>query len=221
MTPLHKAFVSGHLMLCLLLLPFASSAQFTELDPRVPMSIDADSTTYDGKTSTIIFKGLRLSQGLIGIQADEAHAKNRELEDSTWQFSGNVIIDVDNGHIESDTASLEFDDFKLKLAVVTGTPATFRLTREGKDDVTYAEAGHLSYYVDKKIVEFSDNAVITEGGNQFSSNFLVYNIAEQRIRADSTGAEDGKVRIIYTPTNGNDSTDIDANESTEEEVENQ
>ena len=31
---------------------------------------------------------------------------------------------------------------------------------------------------------------------------LVYNIAEQRIKADSTGAEDGRVRITYTPTNG-------------------
>ncbi len=44
--------------------------------------------------------------------------------------------------------------------------------------------------------------MITEGGNQISSNMLVYNIAEQRIKADSSGVEDGRVRITYTPTNG-------------------
>ncbi|MDH3615821.1 MAG: hypothetical protein OEQ90_05040, partial [Gammaproteobacteria bacterium] len=40
------------------------------------------------------------------------------------------------------------------------------------------------------------------GGNQISSNFLVYNITEQRINAQ--GNEDGRVRIKYTPTNGAD-----------------
>ena len=50
--------------------------------------------------------------------------------------------------------------------------------------------------------EFSEQATITEGGNQISSNVLVYNIAEQRIDADSSGDEDGRVRITYTPANG-------------------
>ena len=44
--------------------------------------------------------------------------------------------------------------------------------------------------------------MINEGGNQISSNFLVYNITEQRINADSSGSEDDRVRIIYTPSNG-------------------
>ena len=52
------------------------------------------------------------------------------------------------------------------------------------------------------IVEFADDATINESGNQISSNFLVYNIREQRIDADSSGNEDGRVRITYTPTNG-------------------
>ena len=36
---------------------------------------------------------------------------------------------------------------------------------------------------------------------------LVYNIAEQRIKADSSGVEDGRVRITYTPTNGAEESD--------------
>ena len=49
------------------------------------------------------------------------------------------------------------------------------------------------------IVEFSENAVITEGGNQISSSFLIYNIPEQRINAQSSGDGDEKVKITYTP----------------------
>ena len=185
--------------------PSPAAAQNSDLDMRLPMSIDADSTAYDGKTSTIIFSGLRLSQGRIGIQADEGRAKRMELEDSSWQFFGNVVIDVENGHIECDSAVLEFDDFSLKIAKVTGSPASFKLTRAGTDDETYAEAKLLLYNVQDGIVEFSGEASITEGGNQISSNFLVYNIAEQRINADSAGSEDGRVRITYTPENGDES----------------
>ena len=49
------------------------------------------------------------------------------------------------------------------------------------------------------MIEFSDNAVITEGGNKISSNYLVYNILEQRINAQGSPEGDGKVRITYTP----------------------
>ena len=48
-------------------------------------------------------------------------------------------------------------------------------------------------------MEFSENAVISEGGNQISSNYLVYNITEQRIKAQSAGEGDPRVKITYTP----------------------
>jgi len=186
----------------LALLPFAATAQVADLDLRLPWDIDADSTSFDGKTSMIIFRGLRLSQGGISIEADEGRASNTEGEDGFWKFSGNVIINVDSGRIECATADLRFAEYQLKQATVTGAPATFELKRSGTDDTTYAEAGKLSYDVVAGIIEFSDDATINESGNQISSNFLIYDIREQRIDADSSGEADGRVRITYTPTNG-------------------
>ena len=197
--------------ICLLSLPCLAAAQINDLDMRLPMDIDADNTTFDGKNSMIIFNGLRLTQGTVSIQADEGRATRMELEDSTWQFAGNVVIDIGAGRIECHTADLYFDDFRLQRAVVTGSPAIYNLKRAGSDDVTHGEAGRLQYDVDAGVIEFSEEATITEGGNQISSNVLVYNIAEQRIKADSSGVEDGRVRITYTPTNGVEKpTDEDA-----------
>jgi len=90
----------------------------------------------------------------------------------------------------------------LNTATVTGEPATFELTRTDADDVTYAEAGNLKYDVVKGIIEFSEQATITESGNEISSNYLVYNILERRINADSSGVGEDRVRITYTPTDG-------------------
>ena len=192
-----QRYITVRLAAILLLLPAAAAAQITDL--RLPISLDADSTAYDGKSSMLMFRGLRMTQGTIGIEADEGRASNLDFEDSIWRFSGNIVIDVENGHIECDTADLRFTDHQLTLATIAGSPATFELTRPGSEETTYAEAGKLRYDLLAGTIEFSDNAVITEGGNKIASDYLVYNILEQRINAQGSPEGDGKVRITYTP----------------------
>ncbi len=179
-----------------------AAAQVDDLDLRLPWDMISETMALDGKTSTVVYTGLRLSQGSISIEADEGRVDNLEQKNSSWQFNGNVVIDIENGHIECEAANLRFADYQLRHAVVTGSPATFELKRPGSDDITYAEAGRLSYDVVAGIVEFTEEATITEAGNQISSELLVYNIIEERINADSGGPNGERVRIVYTPTNG-------------------
>lgn len=194
------------------LLPQPAGAQDPDL--RLPISLDADETSYDGKNSMLMFRGLRLSQGSIGIRADEGRASNLDFENSIWQFSGDVVIDVKDGHIECDTANLKFTGHQLQLATIVGSPATFEMRRPDSDVVTYAEAGRLRYDFAAGIVEFSEDATISEGGNRISSEYLVYNIEEQRINAQSAGEGDSKVKITYTPR---DAGGDDASETTDTE----
>ena len=189
-------------LLILLLVPFAVNAQLG--DSRLPISLDADFSDYDGRNSMLTFRGLRLSQGNIGIEADEGRASRLDFEDSVWQLAGNVIITVENGRIECQTADLEFSDNELRIANISGSPATFELTRAGSNEKTYAEAGLLRYDLAAGAIEFSDNAVIVEGGNQIASDYLVYNISEQRIKAQGSGEGDGKVKITFTPREDDD-----------------
>jgi len=198
MTSLSRNFAAAAALM-LLISSSLATAQIVDLD-RLPWTIDSETMSFDGKTSTIIYTGLQFSQGNISIEADEGRATTREQENSIWQFSGNVVIDLNNGRIECESAVLQFDGSVLNTATVTGEPATFELTRADADDVTYAEAGNLKYDVVNGIIEFSEEATITESGNEISSNFLVYNILERRINADSTGVGDDRVRITYTPT---------------------
>lgn len=212
------------LILTLLLLSSTAASQLTDL--RLPISLDADSTDFDGKTSMLRFQGLRLSQGNIGIEADEGLASKLDFEDSVWKFTGNVVIDIENGHIECDSADLQFVEHQLKLAIIEGAPATFELTRPGNEEPTYAEAGKLKYNLEASTIEFSENATITESGNQIASNYLLYNINERRIKADSAGTEEDRVRITYTPTAEDmeaverDAAAVDGNSETVEDDEN-
>ncbi len=177
--------------------PLTAAAQ--DADVRLPIMLDADESDYDGRNSMLMFRGLRLSQGNLGIQADQGRASQLDFEDSVWQFAGNVVIEIENGRIECDSADLKFSGHLLELATIAGSPATFEMLRPGSDVATYAEAGSLKYDFNAGIIEFSDQAIITEGGNQISSNYLVYNIKEQRINAQSADEGGERVRITYTP----------------------
>ncbi|HEX2139599.1 MAG TPA: LptA/OstA family protein [Woeseiaceae bacterium] len=187
------------LLMAALLAAAAPGAGAQEPDSQLPISMDADSFDYDGKTSMLMYRGLRLTQGNIAVQADEGRASSLDFENSTWHLAGNVVIDVRNGHVESETADLTFRNHQLQTAVITGSPAIFRMQRPGRDVTTYAEAGRLVYDFSGGIVEFSESATITEGGNRISSDYLVYNIEEQRIKAQSGAEGDSKVKITYTP----------------------
>ena len=199
----------------LLLMPGLAAAQASDL--RLPISLDADSTNYDGKSSMLVFRGLRLSQGSIGIEADEGRATKLDFQDSVWRFKGNVVIDVDNGHIECASADLKFADHKLMVATIMGEPATFEMHRPDSDDITRGEAERLVYNLDTQIIEFSGDAKFSESGNQIASSFIAYNIAEQRINAESSGDE--KVKITFTPQDSN-TADTTADEEPDVEVEN-
>ncbi|NQV86144.1 MAG: hypothetical protein HQ492_03610, partial [Woeseiaceae bacterium] len=121
-------------MLLTLVLPSVLAAQVVDLD-RLPWSIDSETMAFDGKTSTIIYTGLQFSQGDISIEADEGRATSHARSDSTWEFIGNVAINLNNGHIKCDSAHLKFDGNVLSMATVTGRPATFELLRDDADDV--------------------------------------------------------------------------------------
>jgi lipopolysaccharide transport protein LptA len=201
------------LLTLLVSLPTVTAAQVSDL--RLPISLDADATDYDGKSSMLMFRGLRLTQGNIGVEADQGRASKLDFEDSVWQFSGNVKIDTGNGHIECESADLRFSGHQLRSATIDGAPATFELRRPESEQVTYAQAGHLEYDFARGVIEFSDQATITEGGNQISSNFLLYNIREQRIKAQSAG-DDEKVKIIYTPGTNDAATPPESDDGDDE-----
>ena len=196
----------------LALLSTTASAQVVDLD-QLPWTLDSETAVFDGKTDTYLYTGLRFSQGNISIESDEGRASNGTENNRELKFSGNVVIVVDNGRIECDNADLQFIGSTLSVAVVTGSPATYDLKRATADDVTHAEAGRLRYDVAAGVIEFSDEATITESGNQISSNYLLYNINERRINADSTGSDDDRVRITYTPTTEEDAEDAEDDEN--------
>jgi len=193
----------------LLLLTLAGDAVAQLRDSRLPISVDADFSEIDARTSMLIARGLRLSQGAISIVADEGRASTRDEREEVWQLSGNVAIEVNDNRVDCAAADLTIVDDQIVSAAISGTPATFQVQRPTGEAGTYAEAEVLNYDLTAGTIEFSGNARIIEGGNQIESSFLVYDIERQRIRAQGSDDGDEKVKITFTPTPENESADAE------------
>tara|TARA_B100000927_G_scaffold140291_1_gene113239 strand:- start:76 stop:729 length:654 start_codon:yes stop_codon:yes gene_type:complete len=177
---------------------------------ELPINIDAESTGYLADESVLTFTKLNLSQGGLSISADRGEASRLDFENSTWRFEGNIIIKLENGRIESDFAHLEFEGHQIKIARIQGSPAMLIIDRGAKVERTSAIANRIDYDFQRSLIDFTGNVSILEGGNQISSEYLIYNIKDQSIQAQSNSNDNSKVKITYTPNINKDRMTINS-----------
>ena len=60
-----------------------------------PINLDAASTEVDGRTNTLVFSDVVISQGATRVQADRAHATGLNFANSRWTFDGRVRIEAE------------------------------------------------------------------------------------------------------------------------------
>jgi lipopolysaccharide transport protein LptA len=166
------------------------------LDPTLPISLDADTSDFDRRRNRVVFTGLRISQGPLQIRADRGVARQIDFEDAIWEFSGNVVIDLDEGQLRANEATLTFADFRLTRAVAIGAPAEFEDTGSMSGRPVRGRSGRMEYDLVDGIIRLSDGAWLAEGANEITGSSLVYNVPEERVLADGEG---DRVRITIQP----------------------
>src|SRR5882762_9610108 len=82
-----------------------------------PINLDAASTEVDGRTNTLVFTDVVISQGATRVQAEHARATGLNFANSRWTFDGKVRIDAElHGNLRSDQATIEFRDNHIARA---------------------------------------------------------------------------------------------------------
>jgi lipopolysaccharide transport protein LptA len=165
-----------------------------------PINLDAASTEVDGRTNTLVFTDVVISQGATRVQAEHAHATGLNFANSRWTFEGKVRIDAElHGNLRSDQATIEFRDNHIARATVTGKPAEFEQKRTDSEQLARGHAGEIVYDLSDGTVRLTDDAWLTDGQNEISGSLLVYNIREQRVQAAASPGTDQRVHITITP----------------------
>lgn len=168
------------------------------VDPQQKIDLDAKSQELDGKTRTVVFRNIVVSQGATRVRADYARATGLNFTNSRWTFQGNVQIDAPpRGRLRSDQATVEFRDNQLAGATITGKPAQFEQQRAdlGMEE---GHADQIVYDVSHGTVLLTKDAWISDGHNEMSAPSISYSIRQQKVLATSGGASQG-VHITITP----------------------
>lgn len=187
-------------VVALLLLPWLALA--AEGDDPLPISLDAESSSFDQPTNTVVFRKLQIAQGDVRISADEAVASGLDFARSEWRFSGNVKITVDSASIEADSAEVIFEAHSLLVAELRGSPAVFEDLSTTSELPIRGGATHLSFDNVDRTLRMTDGAWLSEGPNEFTGCDLIYDLEQEQITSGTSACGEPVVITILPPPNG-------------------
>jgi lipopolysaccharide export system protein LptA len=188
--------------LCALLLLLGwlgAAAAATTYDSTAPINLEAASSDFDYRNNTLLFKRVKITQGMLTVEAQEASATGLEFDNSQWTLKGEVRITVPDGKLTSDSATVSFKDNQIARAQVRGGPATFEQRIEKTGQLARGRAGSIDYDVRNGTVELAGQAWLSDGQNEISGSKLIYDIGRQRVAANPGETEPGGVRITINP----------------------
>lgn len=186
----------------LALLAFAGA--LSAADP-LPISLDAESSTFDRQSNTVVFRRLSITQGDMVIRADEAVASGLDFEQGEWRFEGNVQLTVEGARIQADTATLVFAANELQSAELVGAPATFERVEQSNADTDpfRGRATRLSFDNVAGVMRLLDGAWFSQGPNEFRGCDLIYDLDQEQITSGSSDCGE-PILITIVPRNGED-----------------
>jgi lipopolysaccharide export system protein LptA len=163
----------------------------------LPVQVDAASSEFDYKNNVLVFHSVQITQGDVRVRSELARATGLDFAKSRWQFDGKVRIDVPDGFLTSDSATVMFADNRISRAEITGRPAKFEQQRQGK--LARGHAGRIDYDFSASTVKLSGDAWLSDGRNEITGQTLLYNMLDQRVSARPGDQGDGRVRITIIP----------------------
>jgi len=177
----------------------AGPAAAAPLDSQAPINLEAASSDFDYRNNTLLFKRVKITQGPLTVEAQEASATGLEFVNSQWTLKGQVRITMPDGKLASDTATVSFKDNQIVRAQIRGAPAVFEQRLEKSGQLAQGRAGSIEYDVRNGTVQLAGDAWLSDGQNEIRGEKLVYDIGRQRVAANPGGTEPGGVRITINP----------------------
>ena len=161
------------------------------------IKIQAASSDVDFRTHQWVLRDVVISQSEFTISADKAEATALEFENSHWVFTGNVHLRAEeHGTLQSDRATVDFRNNQMAHVFITGQPAEFEQTRSDNGILARGHADSIEYEVGAGTVRLTQDAWLSNGGNEITAPVIVYNIRQQQVQSESAPGQRVHVTIV-------------------------
>jgi lipopolysaccharide transport protein LptA len=133
------------------------------------------------------------TRGVSRIKAGRAEATGLDLGSSQWVLTGNVQVFLPEGQLHADKATVQFASKRIGSMTAEGAPAQF----EHKLDNGQTAHGHarvITFDMEHNDLQLNGDGWLSDGCNEISSSHIAYDLATQRVRADSAPGDNAQVR---------------------------
>jgi lipopolysaccharide transport protein LptA len=168
-------------------------------DSTAPIDLEAASSDFDYRNDTLLFRRVKITQGPLQVEAEEARATGLNFENSKWDLVGQVSITLPDGRLAAEQATVSFRDNAVAQAEVRGSPATFEQRLKDTRQLAKGHARTIFYDVRAGTVSLSGDAWLSDGQSEIRGDTLVYDIGRQRVAANPGATRPGGVRITINP----------------------
>ena len=166
--------------------------------------LSADLLDSDARNDEHVMTGnVRITQGPMSMEAEQATVNGLQTEHSRWQFERNVHIRTAEADLKSNTADAVFAAGRISEATVRGSPATFeQLNAAAADKNVRGRARVIEYDFTKGTVKMTQDVWFSYGGNEFRGDTVLYNLNDERVTVNPGGSSKnsgGRVNITIKP----------------------
>jgi lipopolysaccharide export system protein LptA len=135
----------------------------------------------------------------VYLEADKV-----EIDQKTGisKYLGNVKLTRGNLTILASTMLIFKTDETLNRVTAEGDPVKFTKERSAEEKEIRGQALQLEYDAQKDILELKKEAKLWQEQDQFSGDYIQYNIQQELVHA-SKGPSDERVRVIIHPQSNN------------------
>lgn len=149
------------------------------------------------------------TRGITRIKADLAEANGPDLGDSDWVLTGHVQVFMPQGKLNADKATVRFASKRIASMSAEGAPAEFERAADaatpnplagdagnrgrGAIEAAHGHAREIDYDMEGDLLKLTGDAWLSDGCNEIASQSIVYDIVNQKVRADAAPGGDTRV----------------------------
>jgi lipopolysaccharide transport protein LptA len=184
--------------------PCAAATEATA-DESFRWSADVLDSSFRSDTLELL-GNVRVSQGDMSIEAEQATADAFRSENSRWQFENSVRVQTAEANLASQSAAASFRNNQLVQARVEGSPAQFEQRGGPPDRSVKGRARVIEYDVAQDVVTLTGDVWFSYGQDEFRGDTVIYNMRDERVRVNPDGDSSGRVKGIIRPRSSSTSS---------------
>lgn len=133
------------------------------------------------------------TRGVSHILADRAEATGLDLASSQWVLTGRVQVFMSEGELHADRATIQFANKRIESMTAEGAPAQF-VGKLANGQIAHGHASAITFDMQHDELQLNGDGWLSDGCNEINSSHITYDIASQRVSAQSAPDEAGRVR---------------------------